>query len=431
MLAQGVDDVVRALFRGDDAAEAFEHGVRMAYYASADFLATFEDGEPIIDGWAVAMGMAGTQAAATATDLGMTQQAMDNLLIAQEKGIETGFQLDQIADRYTATLGGQKAATEDLVAKMAELTGPAFADQTTAILGMEGTYASWVEANEAVLASYKNLIFEGLYGAQVAAGEFTEEVGAVAVGLGIMEEKEAAMMVEASRVSGLLGEALVMFQGQLEALSPEQLNNFIELLAGGDAVSIRGALAQVTDDMWQEMIPSVEELAKKANAQLPVVEKKFRDVGSEISNYLEPAIASLDDPMTTFGVVTDITMKHARHVAGRAYERIKDIDRALYEISSHPHTVDIQITTTGNIPNYQHGTPYHPGGLAMVGEAGPELVMLPRGSRVYGSGTTRTVTQRTINYNRPQTVYVQDTAAVGVLLGQKRKSQMQQVGSNL
>jgi hypothetical protein len=34
------------------------------------------------------------------------------------------------------------------------------------------------------------------------------------------------------------------------------------------------------------------------------------------------------------------------------------------------------------IPGIQHGTPYFAGGLALVGEAGPELIDLPRGSRV-------------------------------------------------
>lgn len=37
---------------------------------------------------------------------------------------------------------------------------------------------------------------------------------------------------------------------------------------------------------------------------------------------------------------------------------------------------------TGVIPSYAVGTDYHPGGLAMVGERGPELVNLPRGSSV-------------------------------------------------
>ena len=36
---------------------------------------------------------------------------------------------------------------------------------------------------------------------------------------------------------------------------------------------------------------------------------------------------------------------------------------------------------------YARGTSYHPGGLALVGEQGPEIVDLPRGSAVYPSGT--------------------------------------------
>lgn len=43
---------------------------------------------------------------------------------------------------------------------------------------------------------------------------------------------------------------------------------------------------------------------------------------------------------------------------------------------------------TPNIPYLATGTPYAPGGLAMVGERGPELVSLPRGSRVYNAQQT-------------------------------------------
>ena len=40
-----------------------------------------------------------------------------------------------------------------------------------------------------------------------------------------------------------------------------------------------------------------------------------------------------------------------------------------------------------NVPKYADGTRFHPGGLAMVGERGPELVNLPRGAQVYPNGT--------------------------------------------
>lgn len=43
----------------------------------------------------------------------------------------------------------------------------------------------------------------------------------------------------------------------------------------------------------------------------------------------------------------------------------------------------------GNIPHIQSGTSFFQGGMALVGEAGPELVMLPRGSQVLNASDTR------------------------------------------
>lgn len=42
---------------------------------------------------------------------------------------------------------------------------------------------------------------------------------------------------------------------------------------------------------------------------------------------------------------------------------------------------------SAKIPSYAGGTSFHPGGLARVGERGPELVDMPRGSRVWPNGT--------------------------------------------
>lgn len=41
------------------------------------------------------------------------------------------------------------------------------------------------------------------------------------------------------------------------------------------------------------------------------------------------------------------------------------------------------------IPAYADGTDFHPGGVALVGEEGPELVNLPRGAQVFTANETR------------------------------------------
>ena len=44
-----------------------------------------------------------------------------------------------------------------------------------------------------------------------------------------------------------------------------------------------------------------------------------------------------------------------------------------------------------SVPGFATGTGFAPGGLAIVGERGPELVNLPRGSRVYTNGVSKTM----------------------------------------
>ena len=61
-----------------------------------------------------------------------------------------------------------------------------------------------------------------------------------------------------------------------------------------------------------------------------------------------------------------------------------------------------QMTTTAQqntkVPGYAKGTSYHKGGLAIVGEKGPELVNLPRGSQVFTNDESRQMMGGETNY---------------------------------
>ncbi len=54
---------------------------------------------------------------------------------------------------------------------------------------------------------------------------------------------------------------------------------------------------------------------------------------------------------------------------------------------------------TGRLPSYESGTSFHTGGLALVGERGPEIVDMPRGSAVYTAGKTRQLMFGSTNNN--------------------------------
>lgn len=69
-----------------------------------------------------------------------------------------------------------------------------------------------------------------------------------------------------------------------------------------------------------------------------------------------------------------------------------DMESMMDSIGDNMSKLQGQVNTAQNsysqIPRYARGTSFHPGGLAVVGENGPELVSLPRGSQVYPNGQT-------------------------------------------
>jgi hypothetical protein len=59
------------------------------------------------------------------------------------------------------------------------------------------------------------------------------------------------------------------------------------------------------------------------------------------------------------------------------------------KVSKKTIEVEERRTTSGNIPGNATGTGYFQGGLSLVGERGPELVELPRGSKINPANVTR------------------------------------------
>jgi hypothetical protein len=57
-----------------------------------------------------------------------------------------------------------------------------------------------------------------------------------------------------------------------------------------------------------------------------------------------------------------------------------------------------QTTETGKTGLFeQSGTPFFPGGMAMMGEGGPELAVMPRGTRVFNATETKSIFNRSSN----------------------------------
>lgn len=96
----------------------------------------------------------------------------------------------------------------------------------------------------------------------------------------------------------------------------------------------------------------------------------------------------------------EITIKDER---GTSAERGKDNSQGDTNITNNSYTNNNTSAERGkDIPMYAKGTSYAPGGMAIVGESGPELVDLPRGSKVINNNKTRNMensTNVTLSFN--------------------------------
>ena len=128
---------------------------------------------------------------------------------------------------------------------------------------------------------------------------------------------------------------------------------------------------------------------------------KFLDA-DEVAAGIEAAQKQMDE-LNKKGEETDQTYKELGLTFASAFEDaivnggdfrevLKGIEQDLLRIAARKLITEKLGNLAGDffaglIPGFAAGTPFAPGGLALVGENGPELVSLPRGSQVYPTGS--------------------------------------------
>lgn len=140
------------------------------------------------------------------------------------------------------------------------------------------------------------------------------------------------------------------------------------------------------------------------------------EMAATSGEYLDDNSGDWQEWEDSIGRSTAETVSHMDEVTEGVYG-VKD---ALAEL---PREVRIQliIEQQGGIPGLQRGTGSFRGGLAMVGEAGPELVALPSGTQVWpsGSGPSRTTHNNfnmTVNTQAPFSTVIQDYETMVALM---------------
>jgi len=132
-----------------------------------------------------------------------------------------------------------------------------------------------------------------------------------------------------------------------------------------EAVLNAPSLAKAIGDAWRE----TQKLGEKAQVTTVRVAKSFKDMADETMG----ALRRMTDAIKGGGFL-DIL------------ESVIGFGLQLGSIGAFGKSIATRINS---VPRYARGTNYHPGGLALVGEEGPEFVNLRRGAQVFSNAESR------------------------------------------
>lgn len=183
------------------------------------------------------------------------------------------------------------------------------------------------------------------------------------------------------------------FKAALESLGFNSESTIKILLSGGDR-------AQAKVDAIMERLGNMGDITKQNQIASGLLGSQWEDVGTKavvamanVSSAMVDATGkstkAMEDMMDTASTKMDNVWKVLKKQALEIFPIYtvisKPIDWAKSSIDEIKKNMSIwmkQLQDDGDVPAYASGTSYHPGGLALIGEHGPEYAMLPRGTAV-------------------------------------------------
>ncbi|MGD9700672.1 hypothetical protein [Acinetobacter sp.] len=234
-------------------------------------------------------------------------------------------------------------------------------------------------------------------------------------------------------IVGLGVEALREAKNNADIFTGEELQQANEFRIAFD--KLKYTLSKLALTVGGELAPYLKEMIEKIQAAMPDIKEKVINSVKAILPFLEllariltiviqnldiiiPAVLTLASAfaalkivtfatniINTFKAMNPVMLKTTLIIIGvvAALTALAAIIAVIMGRSREISTTfgDIGRSVSGmtsnlqsNIPRYATGTSYHPGGLALIGEQGPELVNLPQGSRVFPFRETREIIDR-------------------------------------
>ena len=155
-----------------------------------------------------------------------------------------------------------------------------------------------------------------------------------------------------------------------EQLTEARIRLANEYSGGGIGAPNLGAIGPIGDleGGLRKFEDFADRLTKKSKETTVRIAKSFKDMADETLS----SLSRLTDAIRGGGFLNIL-------------EAVIGFGLQLGSIGAFGKTIATRLNSS--VPAYAGGTNFHSGGLALVGERGPELVSMPRGSKVYPSGT--------------------------------------------
>lgn len=170
-------------------------------------------------------------------------------------------------------------------------------------------------------------------------------------------------------------------QGNLRDMD-EIFYDLIESFAETGSATERIAKMQ---GIFGETASKVNEIVENGGTSL----RYFADRAEELGKVLdESTIQALDNVNTAIGKFKQ-NLENAKNSLGALFVGLLTFNGDLISDAWS----GIKGSVSGMFTGYADGTYNHPGGLALVGERGPELLRLPTGSQVYPTGVSQSMMQ--------------------------------------
>lgn len=224
-------------------------------------------------------------------------------------------------------------------------------------------------------------IMNPLYGKIKEADDVLGDYAKGLKNMGDATDEERKKVIEMQNTWSDYNVQLYDSQGNLRDMD-EIFYDLIESFAETGSATERIAKMQ---GIFGETASKVNEIVENGGASL----RYFADRAEELGKVLdESTIQALDNVNTAIGKFKQ-NLENAKNSLGALFVGLLTFNGDLISDAWS----GIKGSVSGMFAGYADGTYNHPGGLALVGERGPELLRLPTGSQVYPTGVSQTMLQ--------------------------------------